>query len=199
MADISRNVEGIDIENDALVVFRKDKCKECFSCLDNEKVVLLRAPPYSGKTSFATLLERYAKESRKYDFVYSISFLAISKGEDVLKYLENHLKTPFMKLFDDKHNILVILDETQMTYGYSDSQFWNLLKNHMNAGAESKNIHILLLAAYGESNSNNVQYEGYQGTPISFTNALGLEFLYFSKEELNEMVAKFNDTRYGKT
>ena len=181
MADISRSVEGIDIENDNLVVFRKEKCEDCLLHLKNENVVLLRAPPYSGKTSFATLLKYFATESKKYESVYSISFLTLSNEEDVLQYLDNHLKIPFMDLFNSQSKTLLILDETQMTYGYSDSQFWNILKNHMNAGTGPKNIHILLLAAYGESNSNNILCEGFQGTPISFTNALSLEFLYFQK------------------
>ena len=101
-------------------------------------------------------------------------------------------------MFKTSSKTLLIFDETQMVYKDSDYEFWNVLKDHMNPDGQHGDVHVSLLAAYGESNSNNPQNSDYRGTPFAFTNALSLEFLYFSKEECHDIISKFNNTTFGK-
>ena len=41
MGDISKTGEGIDLHNDALAVLRKEKCLECFTRLQSDKVFVM--------------------------------------------------------------------------------------------------------------------------------------------------------------
>ena len=190
--------KGIDL-NDPLTVYRKERCFKCFDILDHDRVVLLRAPPFSGKSSFVTMVGHFAKE-RGYEAVYSTSLLEFHDS-DFLAYWNMEFP-PFLDLFQliSEKKVLIIIDETQKLYKSPNSQFWEVLKHHMNPSSiRNKNLHVLLLAAYGESLSSNPQHQNYAGTPIAFTNALSLAFLYLNRSEFGDLIGKFNNTKYGNT
>ena len=200
---MTTNSEGIDLD-DTLTIFRTEKCIQCIQKLQEFKVLLLRSPPCSGKSSFATLLEHHAKEIG-YEKVYSISLLGFraTENNDVLDFWKSHSRFPaFDEIFqtESDQKILVVIDETQMIYKSPTSKLWEILKNHMNPSRrKNNNLLVLLLAAYGEIASNTTQDNNYAGAPITFTQTLGLEFLYFEKSEFQQLTQKFNSTKYGRT
>jgi energy-coupling factor transporter ATP-binding protein EcfA2 len=140
-------------------------------------VILIRAPPYSGKSSLASLLKNHYEEKK--EKAYFLDFLAWSTESDIEIYFEEQLKISWKKLWNADKKYL-ILDETQIMYQYRDSPFWKMLK-HITASEHKKNykdLKIITFAAYGSPNSSLI------ATPFAFETCLGQEIFECPQSEV---------------
>jgi 6-pyruvoyl-tetrahydropterin synthase len=202
--DIAGNGEGIT-DDSPLRLSRTEKCQQVSKLLGDKTVVLLRAPPYSGKSSLATLMRQCAP-SYGYMAVYSISLLSFNNNSEMTlsEYFNKQTGASLDDLFLCQppsrmdHKELVIIDETQKLYKKGNDMFWQQLKEHMNQDTRRNNAcHFLLLSAYGESpmiNSSGL----FTGTPIQFTSFLDMSFMWLTNEEFTEMIQKYNSTSRGR-
>ena len=72
------------------VTHRAQSCERLFNIMSKTDVVLIKAPPCTGKTSQLQLLKLWLK-ARSLEVVH-ISFLTLTAGEDVLEFIERHAK-----------------------------------------------------------------------------------------------------------
>ncbi|KAH3761403.1 hypothetical protein Pelo_6802 [Pelomyxa schiedti] len=172
---------------------RNATCLELFKFVTEHCVTLVRAPPYSGKTSLSQLFSLLLQEKRwEVELVTLLgkppsmpldSFLA-EWTEKVTRAssLDNNREQPFV----------LILDEVQIAYDDPNSAFWALIKQLKNCQPEDLKVRIVLFAASGE-------FQGYcqssRYTPVHFEDChLDAKFLLFRKEEFDEFVA--NNVRW---
>ncbi|KYQ91644.1 hypothetical protein DLAC_07419 [Tieghemostelium lacteum] len=177
------------IRGNKLVVPRNKLVEEIFNTMLENPIVIIRSPPFTGKTSVGQLLEIYLNEKYKdqkpVSYVRRISFGWHNKGFHDLWTLYTGLSfRDWLKVSTKKH-VYLIIDEAQAIYKSDDveyhSQFWPFLK------CLTTNIHILILASYGEK-------QGKAHTPfvLNDTKVLGSNFLFFNHEEFTQLLDFFS-------
>ena len=184
--------------------------------LDQEKVLLLRSPPGSGKTSFAVRFGEYLREHG-----FSAYYINVARFDNqVTKYrsLDDIWTDLFGLTFwefcaavgDDF--TYIIMDEAQTWYPANVprevkdqlDRFWGGVKSgfkpQQRVGLGISNlgltgVRLLCLAGYGEANL------GGHATPLEFIDPtdpdtqlrlpLGLNFLRLDRDKAHEMIKKF--------
>lgn len=114
--------DGINT-NDPVITKRVQTCALIFSALDESGLVLIRSPPFSGKTSLGTLLHDYAcKEHKECSFVSAAGLFAPT---EIIQAIENTISQSWIKLTISSTNYYLIIDEAQTLYQLSDQhEFW---------------------------------------------------------------------------
>ncbi|CAB4441696.1 unnamed protein product [Rhizophagus irregularis] len=202
-SDPSTN-EGVNI-NDPDISLRFDIIPSLVKDLMDKNVILVRAPPFSGKTSLAQILE--------YNLVHAPEFLnhrivrvSMIWGQQV--GVENCYDS-FRELWKRIIGIdwfdwlgqcryietILIIDEAQLIYGRekkveqnqkSADQFWMIVKGLLQ---EVTGINIIMFAAYGYRSSNTTGL----ATPVALpeSNCKSLIDINFTCDELEKYIGKF--------
>jgi len=130
-------VEGIDMGS-SLTLLREQICDELLKDLEANAVILVRAPPYCGKTSLASLVAIRAKSLKKeYDAIQNFTFLfeEIDISAAKIKFSDNNEQTvESLVERNERHKVLIIIDEIQTSYNTNFKQFerlWNIIKATM--------------------------------------------------------------------
>jgi hypothetical protein len=171
--------EGINIDGTNFITWRKQTFERVCKILRKENVVLVRAPPYSGKTALCTLLAHHFQEQSI--SCYNISMIRKDERslDEEIQYRYQRKIADFLNI-EDKTNRILLIDEAQVIYG-EEKIFWKSLKN---IDGKAKHIKILFFASYGETVVPTV------GTPYSFRCIRGLDVMLCTEEEAQEF---FND------
>ena len=72
------------------VTHRAESCKRLFNIMSRMGVVLIKAPPCTGKTSQLQLLKRWLRARPSHLEVVHISFLTLTARDDVVNFIERH-------------------------------------------------------------------------------------------------------------
>jgi len=183
--------------------------------LDEEKVLLLRAPPGSGKTSFGVCFGDYLRQHGSSAYYINAARFnnQVTKHRSVWKDVFGLIL--WEAVGDD--SIYIIMDEAQTWYPANVPEevkdqldrFWGGIKsgfkprqewtNHVGLGfinlRFTTGIRLLCLAGYGEANI------GGHATPLEFIDPtdpdtqlrlpLGLNFLRLDRDKAHEVIAKY--------
>src|SRR5439155_24408337 len=111
------------------ITYRKKTTQWIIDRVKIDRIMLIRGPRYSGKTSMCELLERHLKEIiTTNDQVISISNLLFDDNyrsyDEFLNVNTGRTLKDWQNSFPNGH-IYIIMDETQKTYSsYKCSGFW---------------------------------------------------------------------------
>ncbi|RGB29580.1 hypothetical protein C1646_672365 [Rhizophagus diaphanus] len=180
--------------------------------LEKKRVILFRAPLYSGKTSLAQLLENYlvVNNSSKSLRVIRVSLLW---GSSVGKKCEYDTFCEVWKMIIgvewyewvgqcEKIPTVLIIDETQMIYERKEKvnvsikdtgtavEFWDIIKVCL----QGANLSIIMFAAYGYGAESTGLLTP---TSIPLRNSMSLADIRFTDEELEEYVKVYCDRNFG--
>ncbi|CAG8699473.1 5737_t:CDS:2 [Rhizophagus irregularis] len=154
---------------DAFAFISEERLGFIDQALTRGRVVLLRSPPSSGKTTLAYILKKYRQNLNPEEEVIAISMLLLERPEVSLSDPD---------LFDQR-------GPNDIPYA---KFFWNTIKAIMNSSRASNNapVRILLLSMYGMPKP----LDGIS-TPITFSVTLGLDHLRLSRAEYSVLLEKF--------
>jgi hypothetical protein len=182
--------EGIDI-NDSLTVHREQTCDVLLQDLTQEHVILIRGPPFSGKTSLATLVFERAKRDTRFNHVVKFTMLINDWTVSSTSHAGVSMSLQQLCTTNDWRtslgNVLIIVDEIQVLYNERDSVFWSTIKLIQQRDPNFNTMVVLMLGSYGGES-----VRGENVTPTQFDNPRGLELIRFSKSEYEELVQSFN-------
>ena len=176
-------VEGYD-PNDPLGILRMNSIKKFLKVSESHPSILVRSPPYSGKTAFSILVEKVFLGLSKQ--VYWISFAELKPNatdEELEKFWVKKLNLSWKDLFYDQSSKIIIMDETQKMYN-PNLTFWLYFKDGKNPQSHLK---LICFSAYGDqSNFSSIS------TPFMFSQYYGIEILLLQDEEFNEIISTYN-------
>jgi hypothetical protein len=191
---------------------RSDLVSSLAKRLMQRRVILFRAPPYSGKTSLAQLLENYlvVNNSSKILRVIRVSLLW---GMTVGKKCEYDTFCDVWEMIVgigwhkwvgqcEKIQTVLIMDETQKIYESKDKadvnmentgsadEFWDTIKGCL----QETNLSVIMFAAYADG----VTSAGLS-TPLHIPpeNSMSLTDIRFTYEELEEYVKVYCKRNFG--
>eukprot|EP01132_Coremiostelium_polycephalum_P011619 gene11619-14227_t len=185
-------MEGIDLTS-KIISKRKVTVEKILKTTLEQRIVLLRSPPFSGKTSLCLLLSDYIQRHHQYielvQFTNLVTSNAQSKQDFDRCWILNTSKTwdewITVQPTDDKIRV-IIFDEAQSTY---DNQFykssWSIIKNLM--GMKNNRIHILFMATYGD-----IEMQSFTPVPFQSQNCLGMQDILLTRQEYDEILLNFN-------
>ena len=192
--------EGINID-DPDTSPRFDIIKPLVNELKNKKVILVRAPPFSGKTSTAQILEQTLVNAPEFSTHRVIRISLLWKPninwDTFGEKWKNIVGVSWEKWIDqcDKIPSILIVDETQLIYedkevtgnekGTAD-QFWIVIKGLLQ---EVTGLNIIMFAAYGYRSSNHTGLLTPVKLPREYCKSL--IDINFSSSELKTYVNKF--------
>ena len=192
--------EGVNI-NDPDVSLRFDIIPPLIKDLINKKVILVRAPPFSGKTSTAQILEQTLVNAPEFSTHRVIRISLLWKPninwDTFGEKWKNIVGVSWEKWIDqcDKIPSILIVDETQLIYedkevtgnekGTAD-QFWMTVKGLLQ---EVTGLNIIMFAAYGYRSSNHTGLSTPVKLPREYCKSL--IDINFSSSELKTYVNKF--------
>ncbi|KYR02195.1 hypothetical protein DLAC_01012 [Tieghemostelium lacteum] len=179
--------EGI-LFNDPHISQRTKRIKEIVELLETKQYLLIKSPPFSGKTALCQLITEYLKKTKPTSYVRMIELNGVNDGtfSDLWEYNTGTTFNNWLKLAASEP-VYLIVDECQTLYPENhkwNSEFWPLLK-----GLKGK-IHILMFAAYGE-------HPGFGGqnmsTPveIELCNTLTHRWVFYTDDEAIEQLSNF--------
>ncbi|GAM21173.1 hypothetical protein SAMD00019534_043480 [Acytostelium subglobosum LB1] len=184
---------------DSGIVKREKTIKKVIEVVKSNKVTLLRAPPYTGKTSLGQLLEQHLKEmivleEKKRHYVRRISWTAPSTSLEQLWCLYTGQTLNEWLMISKFRPVYLIMDEAHSIF--SEESEWGKLVWPKIKSTESTNLHIILLAGYGETSVSSII-----STPLDLKSSplasLDINSLLLTHAEFNEMINNNFDKIYG--
>ncbi|CAG8598094.1 8930_t:CDS:2 [Diversispora eburnea] len=200
------SIEGVSL-TDPDISMRSEIIPSLIKDLMQKKIILIRSPPYSGKTSLAQLLENYLVQSQDFSEyrVIRISMLWASavkmkcNWETFGTVWEKIIGVSWIEWIGQCKSIpsILIMDEVQKIYKdkheFDESMkntetamdFWDTIKANLQ---ESSNVYIIMFGAYGYG----VNSAGLS-TPVSIPaeNSKSLLDIKFTDDELWNYVEIF--------
>ncbi|PKY49591.1 hypothetical protein RhiirA4_528156 [Rhizophagus irregularis] len=197
--------EGVNV-TDPDISLRFDIIPPLVRDLLSKKVILVQAPPFSGKTSLAQILEYnlvHAPEFLNYRIVRVSMIWGQTVGVENCfdSFRELWLKIIGIDWFEwlgqcRLIKTILIIDEAQLIYGRekkvdeqnrrSADQFWMMIKSLLQ---EVTRINIIMFAAYGYRSSNTIKLT----TPVMLpeSNCKSLIDINFTCDELEKYIGMF--------
>ena len=192
--------EGISLLNDQLITYRNPTIRKIYHRVELDTIILIRAPPLSGKTSLVKLLDYDLR--KKGHHVFSISLLGLP---DPIPFSDSNLRndvtfddfwkqetrkvlgeaTTWQQLLSTKSYI--IIDEAQILYSRA-KLFWETIKKLVQVRNELSPL-VIFFAAYGEGSTGAIS------TPINFPNSLNFVDISVTDEELLELFRNYDTIR----
>ncbi|CAB4475965.1 hypothetical protein RhiirA1_495218 [Rhizophagus irregularis] len=197
--------EGVNV-TDPDISLRFDIILPLIRDLLNKKVILVQAPPFSGKTSLAQILEYNLVNAPEFSN-HRIVRVSMIWGQTVGvencfdSFRELWLKIIGIDWFEwlgqcRLIETILIIDEAQLIYGRekkvdeqnqrSADQFWMMIKSLLQ---EVTHINIIMFAAYGYRSSNTTGLT----TPVTLpeSNCKSLIDINFTCDELEKYIGMF--------
>lgn len=180
----------------AIYVPRQKTIATIFEKLRSEKLIYLRSPRGSGKTSLAYLIK---DQGQLHGLSQVIYINCCSKVEERRygNWLDQHINTPSITEFAFVHQgtrpTLIIMDDFQQLFESQElTTDLKAFTDHVILQQDKCNVFLLCLATHGENTLGK-----NSATPISFcqTKRLGLSFLLFTEEEYHEAITSFTERR----
>lgn len=178
-------VEGYD-PNDPLGISRINSIQQFFKDSEPHLSILVRSPPYSGKTAFSILLEKFLL-SRSKKKVYWISFAELkfnATDEELEAFWIKKLGLSWKAIFSNLSPQIIIMDETQKIYN-PYLAFWLYFKDGKNP---QSHLQLFCFSAYGDENIFSTI-----SSPIGFSKYFGIEILLLQDEEFDEIISLYNN------
>lgn len=160
--------------------------------LNEKNYLLIRAPPMSGKTTFADYFSERMERNGAIVYHFSQPNPGIKSKEDwdedwISEFgaTFNQIKDRSRKLQNEdqdpenpyKNQIYIVIDEIQRWLGKDYLEpFWDSLRG---LRAKNPNIRLLMLGVYGKINS--------PASPLQIENKIGYEFLRFDFDQIKEL------------
>ncbi len=146
---------------------RTETCRQVLSMLQEKGLVMMRAPPRSGKTSLCQLVALTAKASSIFQQVFYFSCAAVNNDAS----FSNHFHSKCGVKFDEAaqqasacNRTVVIIDEAQRTYDAA-ACLWGWAKHVLNPPTNPQQLMILTASSHG---SKPLASMGYTASPIEF-------------------------------
>ena len=146
---------------------RTETCRQVLSMLQEKGLVMMRAPPRSGKTSLCQLVAIMAKRSNMFQQVFYLSCAAVN--DDVS--FQTQFRTMCGVTFHDaaqqasaSNRTVIIIDEAQKTYNAA-ACLWGWAKQVLNSPTTPQRLMILTALSHG---GNPLASMGYTASPIEF-------------------------------
>ncbi|KAJ3235988.1 hypothetical protein HDU77_011872, partial [Chytriomyces hyalinus] len=204
----SSDLEGVTI-GEKRTVAREEAVTNILGVFQNNNPLLIKSPPFSGKTSMATLISHRLKTTaREKCLILKVSMLNLTRhgtGWTFESAFEEEVRVKWgdLPMLARNRRIYLIFDEVQVLYRrpvgdrqawpkFKSDVFWTMVKSIM--VDHSSGIHILLFSCY-ESNSES----SFLTTPVKFTtkSMLGINWLNFSEADLKDYVYRNLHARDG--
>ncbi len=182
---------------------RQDTVEQLTQLVQRRRALQLCAPPFSGKTSLATLLHRHLLSLN--EKVYLLKMLETRKP--VHEYF-SHRVTTWSSFLSSREPRYLIIDEGQLTYTLND-EFWTVVKAVVQGGYH--NLYIFIFCAYGGHetttlvtpfvfpDSNRIHLSPQHFPDTSREPAISLPGLLFTPSELREFVQRHLRLRFSET
>ena len=165
--------------------------------LDKYRICLIRAPPFSGKTTIGQLLTRHIQQKGH----VAVRISALGKGSrytDIDDCWKRKTKRSWKEWFTATTPTTLIIDEAQIWFDYGHGHpFWQDVKEEKQwrtGDADANpNLRILFISAYGERPVAKSQ-EANSGTPVDFSEeTLDFSFVRLTRNEFDELVSSHNE------
>ncbi|PKC00883.1 hypothetical protein RhiirA5_427567 [Rhizophagus irregularis] len=179
--------EESDEGRDNLMVISPDRLKSIVDFVRKHRVVLLRSPPSSGKSTVGQTLRDFFESLS--DGVY-INLAGMCGKDEIYNsnkfdnYWKKMIGRSWTEISECKEEIYVIIDEIQVIYGNGAPFFWGSLKTILSSESNTRDIHIVLLGVY-HPNVETIS------TPLDLHYTLSLSVLLLTWEEFSQLVTKF--------
>jgi hypothetical protein len=157
-------------------------------------VVLVRSPPFSGKTSLAELYLHYVKAARG-EAAVLVSFLGLRDPGCLDEFWKRECRgVSWEAHFQSTTRITVILDEAQFIYTLGQGHpFWNAVQLAMTRrDFKTTQARVLVFAAHGERPREGAPE--FATTPIAFPRKLDMKHMMFSRAEFDDVMARYGCT-----
>ncbi|MCJ1241531.1 hypothetical protein MMC14_009536 [Varicellaria rhodocarpa] len=146
---------------------RTETCKQVLSMLQDKGLVMMRAPPRSGKPSLCQLVAVMAKASNVFQQVFYLSCAAVD--QNVSFSIQFHRKCGVT--FDEaaqqasaSNRTVIVIDKAQRTYNTAAS-LWKWAKDIVSSPSNPQWLMILTASSHG---SNPLASMGYTPFPVEF-------------------------------
>ncbi len=175
-------------------MFRVPTCEVLTKTLESQSpVVLIRGPPYSGKTSLAKLYEHHLSENG--ENVVFLSLLGLLSLLEFDAYWKKRTSKLFLEWNECCDRLFIVIDEAQIIYQLGhENFFWRSVKERLQ---KTNGPFFVLFSAYGEHPVNTSQGNVF-ATPIAIPCVLDLSLLLLGKEEYDELIQGYNNTNQGR-
>eukprot|EP00742_Colponemidia_sp_Colp-10_P009092 GILJ01009891.1.p1 GENE.GILJ01009891.1~~GILJ01009891.1.p1 ORF type:complete len:596 (-),score=34.79 GILJ01009891.1:114-1901(-) len=191
------SADGIQLDGDK-ITFRESTVESFVSRLDVQKMLLVRSPPSSGKTSMTQLLYKWYRDNRPDVLTVSVTCLNWNRGRspsnpwsfEVGFGIRSGVGMSYSELCEKNPNrqIVIMIDEFQLLYQSIETEIWEFLKKGL-----PLNLNMIMFAMYGEGGSSSV------ATPFEFTpdRKLGLPDMLLTKMEFDCIIQKSGLQEYS--
>ncbi|CAG8466832.1 9849_t:CDS:2 [Cetraspora pellucida] len=178
--------EGINLTSDNWITHREETVTRIDQFIQRDCVILIRAPPFTGKTSLCILLEEYYR--KKDTPVLQICFLGV---EDMTfeEFWINETGKSWKYWLNPKHGErVIILDEIHHIFdGSQYESFWIRIKSLCRQASLGQEIIKIIAFSTGGRLATSVQ------SPVDFRRKFGFELIRCTQAELMELVEAFNN------
>lgn len=186
--------DGLNLDDDTSFIPRDSVIRRLEKSLLEQRAILIRAPPASGKTSTSQLLYRHLYGNPDY-LPILINCLKCNKSmtfEDQfasVSGLNANLDTVLSACEEKK--VVVVVDEAQMLYSHITTGIWSSLKT-----AIADNLYFVFFAVYGERVRNSET-----SAPLEFSKSaiFGLDSLLLDRCEFDQLVPLLSSELVGHT
>jgi len=114
---------------DAVLTWREASVTAVLECLETRRFLFAKAPPFSGKTSLAQLVQRKLLSPHTHNLLF-VNFSTVQWASSFEDWWESQTHVKWNELFNIKTKTVIICDEVQCSYFLGkDNPFWVLVKN----------------------------------------------------------------------
>ncbi len=146
---------------------RTETCRQVLSMLQEKGLVMMRAPPRSGKTSLCQLVAFMAKASNMFQQVFYLSCAAVDHDVSFSNQFHRKCGVTFDEAAQQasaSNRTVIIIDEAQRTYDAA-ACLWNWAKDIVSSPTNPQWLMILTASSHG---SKPLASMGYTASPIEF-------------------------------
>jgi energy-coupling factor transporter ATP-binding protein EcfA2 len=192
--DISETMNKYHLEDG--YTCRYETVQKINTLLMKRKIVLLRAPPYCGKSTLLSFLKDYIvhfnKQNNTNGKVYSINCLNFdaTRNNDPKYFDEFWKQQTGDNTYEEtlRTNCHILIDEAQNLYN-SRPNFWAYLKSIIESEGLPNMPKILVVSYYGDRPISETT------TPIDFKYVLDYRDILLTENECDELIASYNSKK----
>ncbi|RHZ89752.1 hypothetical protein Glove_11g54 [Diversispora epigaea] len=178
--------EGINLITENWITRRKETVTRINQFIQRDQIILIRAPPFTGKTSLCILMEEYYK--KKGIPVIQICFLGVEDMSFEEFWVIETGRSWKYWLNPNHGERVIILDETHHIFvGSQYETFWLRIKSLCKqASLGRQTIKILAFSTGGKLITS-------APSPVEFQRKFGFELIRCTRSELLELIESFNN------